>query len=687
MKTTRNIWWISMVLPLAILLGSCGGDNSSDDGGGGTGPDTGPTTPAPVAISNDLVQNPDAPPELQGAAAMASGLSQAGNAYLGMATGNGTAAGDDCWEWAATEQGVTVLVEGCEESNGSYTWSVSFSQGGSAMCTVMEGEVSADGLSGNWTFYNCPDNPNDKLMETVWQGDQDGNSQIEMFLWDPDGSVAKTVPPEDADYYFLYQENAEGSGYAEWQEGGLLEWTMAWLFDGDTLNAEFCEYDGGVLVECTDINEGYDSGGGGSGDGPELPDGFEFDEEVLDDENVPDELVGAAGLVNGLMGIANDWLDDVEGEGTAIGDDCWEWVESDESYTVRVVACEEADGAVTWFVEAGEDSLDLCTWLEGYVAADELEGSWTFYNCEVGAIDPSMTLDWETDGADWWRAEIAIWEIMRGTLAGAYDEDPPIYLVYEENADGSGFAESYAYGVMVWSMTWQWDGDDLIGQMCTYIDGVLDECFDIEEGGGGTEPDPPEIGVPFEFRPELLDYATTPDVAVAAQLSSLAGIQEGALGWLAPPDGVDGVYEDDCWTWEAVEYGTEEVVARLVICQESGSEEACWEYWIDMDGDEELDLMVEGCAGLETLGGSLLYHFGGEMEMLWWVDSDPAPGTQHLTFQTLFNQVVYYELPDGSGRCDYTADYGSWYCTWDSTFTGEYCYKGLPEDEFDCSDF
>lgn len=684
MRRNGSLWWLVVMFPVALFLGSCGGsDDDGNNGGGGTQPSTGPTAPEPFEFDSGLVENEDTPAEVQGAAAMATGMMQAGNAYLGLASGEGTPSGEDCYEWTVTEEGVTVRVGACETTSG-YTWSVSYAEGGAELCTVMRGTSSTEGLSGSWTYFNCPGDPDAKVMECVWTSDGAGHFRSEMFMWD---AALGPVPLEDddEDYYFLYDENADGSGYSEYKEGGVLQWTMDWKLEDGTLQATFCIYIDGQLDECVDINEGYDPGGE-PGDSPPPPGGFDLDDDLLDAENLPDEVAGLVALIESMLEAGTAWFDEIEGEGTYLGDGCWEWLTTEGDQTVRVVACVDTDQSVAWSVFIGPDPEDLCLLLEGWESGDGTEGNWMLYACPQGDGEPVLTTSWETDGEGYLHAQIDIWT-GEGRLA-RLEDDPAVRFIYEEHADGTGWAECYEEGVIVWSLSWQLDGETLTGEWCTYTGGVLDECIDLEDigGGGGGEPDPPVLGVPFEFRPELLDPDTTPDPRVKDDLEALESIQLGALDWLEPPS-FEPTYEDDCWVWEIYDPWSEDLLSIYRICEDLENDEACWEYWQDLDFDGELDLVVEGCAGLESLGGWLNYHFAGGAEMAWWIDDDPVAGTKHLTFGTGVSEASYDELPDGSGYCDYETGFGGWYCTWDEGFQGEYCFQATPGGEYDCDEF
>ena len=181
---------------------------------------------------------------------------------------------------------------------------------------------------------------------------------------------------------------------------------------------------------------------------------------MLFSSGVPLEFTVMASMASGFMNVGMSYLALAEGEGTPIGDDCWEWSETYGTDTMTLRACTVPGGGAEWSVD-----VDGCTALTGEVDAGGLSGGWVFYD-ECPGNDKVMTLDWLVDATDSWDMVIAFWDGSTEMMSIAFDQ----------NADGSGECAVSAEGVLEWTMDWQIVGEQVTGNFCTYVDGVLDGC-------------------------------------------------------------------------------------------------------------------------------------------------------------------------------------------------------------------
>jgi hypothetical protein len=216
-----------------------------------------------------------------------SAMMSLGNSYLAQMSGDGQASGEDCWEWSATYgQDMTLSIRACEETAGTVNWSVSVTEAGGEPCTFMTGTAAGNNLSGSWSFFNCPDE--ELVMRESWSTDGEGHWELDLEIWDAETEAPLARPTDTPPYAFHYEQNADGSGECEELEDGALVWRMVWVVEGETVGGEFCTYVGGEIDECYDFGEGWEP------ELPEAPPEFEFDSELLEDEDVPDVFLGLA---------------------------------------------------------------------------------------------------------------------------------------------------------------------------------------------------------------------------------------------------------------------------------------------------------------------------------------------------------------------------------------------------------
>jgi hypothetical protein len=578
-----------------------------------------------------------------------------GNSYLAQMSGDGQASGEDCWEWSATYgQDMTLSIRACEETAGTVNWSVSVTEAGGEPCTFMTGTAAGNNLSGSWSFFNCPDE--ELVMRESWSTDGEGHWELDLEIWDAETEAPLARPTDTPPYAFHYEQNADGSGECEELEDGALVWRMVWVVEGETVGGEFCTYVGGEIDECYDFGEGWEP------ELPEAPPEFEFDSELLEDENVPDVFLGLASLAAVIMDRGNSYLDVAEGEGTHVSEDCWQWSETDGSDTITVTACEYAEGNSDWSV-----AVDGCTFLSGSVAADGLSGAWDFFECPGG--DTDMSTDWSTDGAGNWVLEIDIWDSeMKAQIVPSATDDPAVHIYYEENADGSGSCSVSQDGEPVWSMEWHWEGDELVGEICIVTEGEPD-CYDFDEWGADETPEtPPE----FEFDPVLF---SDPDVPL--QFLGIAGMANGymqlGMSYLALAEGEGTPIGDDCWEWTQSD-GSDTITLLACAMPEGGVE---WSADLNgctyLTGEVDAGALSGGwsfqiCPGEETVM-TLDWSTDGadnwEMTMVFW-----DGGTEMMS-------IAFDQNADGSGECRVSED-GTleWSMDWQvvgEEVTGNFC--------------
>lgn len=238
----------------AVLLPSCG----DDDGGTSTPTSSAPPPPVEFEINETLLADPDVPIEVSGMAGMASGMMMMGQAYMSVAETGGTSAGGGCWEWSWVDQneGWAIQITGCEESDGSATWEVTITEAGEDPCRVLTGEVAANGLSGNWRFWNCE--CQEAVLITEWQTNSTGDAWTVDMIMPPTDCYTRLAQYDESDtLIFHYEENADGSGSGFVRDGAEMLWTVTWQVSGSEVTGTFCAYEEGVQIECWDFGTAF----------------------------------------------------------------------------------------------------------------------------------------------------------------------------------------------------------------------------------------------------------------------------------------------------------------------------------------------------------------------------------------------------------------------------------------------
>lgn len=214
--------YIKYIVCIGIMVGvtACGGDSS-------TGPDSSkaPQTPELEKAQPDISFFEDNQPQStngklkKGSSAYSSAYMTAFNGAFYTAIGSiytGLfAQGDDenanynngTWDWSYTYSYAGVQAEwrrtAKELSNGSIKWNLfySFDDGETSIqdYNMIEGTVSDDGSSGDWTFNsNNPDsNTEVPLIKSEWAYTDDSNGTLNIKIYD-DGSISDTIDYEQS---------------------------------------------------------------------------------------------------------------------------------------------------------------------------------------------------------------------------------------------------------------------------------------------------------------------------------------------------------------------------------------------------------------------------------------------------------------------------------------------------------
>lgn len=131
------------------------------------------------------------------------------------------------WTWMAVNGQLTVTITATEQENDSVYWKVvlngSDNQGSYQNWVAMDGTLSRDGTSGNWTFYNL--NSSEVSATCQWSKDENNNFTATIEIPSAGERVELSVQADGSGQAVIYQNNvkylevgwnADGSGW--WKE-------------------------------------------------------------------------------------------------------------------------------------------------------------------------------------------------------------------------------------------------------------------------------------------------------------------------------------------------------------------------------------------------------------------------------------------------------------------------------------
>lgn len=206
----KRLTFLFLVVGIVFAAG-CSSDKSST---------TGPKNDTPPAIpqATPLTVPANAPQQVQGMATIANGFSKAGFGYLNLARGKQAAYTNNSWKWSWSNGSLTVTITSTVLGDGTTEWQVNINgtEGGLTYndWIAMTGQVSADGRSGNWTFYQV--NSTDVAATCTWNTDANGNY---------------TVTFQADQMKWVYTANADGSGSVLCYDNNKLVFQAEWQAD------------------------------------------------------------------------------------------------------------------------------------------------------------------------------------------------------------------------------------------------------------------------------------------------------------------------------------------------------------------------------------------------------------------------------------------------------------------------
>ena len=210
---------LSIMILAAFLLFSCSEDSS-------TSPDE--KTPEQPQVAQATAPA-NAPVEVSSQVNVYNGFFVSWLSWVDqlMGQGGGEHSGNT-WTWTQTNDGFTVTIKCISNADGSVTWQLWF-DGTNGEVTfdnwlVMEGYVSADKKSGQWTVYEAgTENP---IITASWVIDEVGNISVNYVIGEIECDFVNNVDGSGSIIIWYDKENEKKEFEAVWLADGSGCWKM-----------------------------------------------------------------------------------------------------------------------------------------------------------------------------------------------------------------------------------------------------------------------------------------------------------------------------------------------------------------------------------------------------------------------------------------------------------------------------
>jgi len=216
-----------LVLIIGIFMAGCSSKSSSTGPGSSAPQLKAPQFKGPSSTSASADTSLGARTAIS-TAALFNGLSASFMAYF---IGSGTHSGNS-WTWSYTQNGVTGTWTATSSSSG-YNWNLVLNGSNGTVTynnwTALGGSESADGKSGNWTFYFM--NTTTPEFQASWSTDSNGNLSGTVLIHDSSGNLTGKE---------IFTNDANNSGELKIYTGNVLTLDIKWISNG---SGTWVEYD------------------------------------------------------------------------------------------------------------------------------------------------------------------------------------------------------------------------------------------------------------------------------------------------------------------------------------------------------------------------------------------------------------------------------------------------------------